>query len=332
MNMNAAGVVPVPRPVVQVDKIQEAEKRVDRKRNDPKAKYALACHYIDKKEPIPALALLQSTLKNKESASKVSTKKIKAKIKECSKKVEEQAKVISKVAKEVKFKGDITKLAKGKVPKKLKAIVKKQDTLLPVEVALIRLFTSAGQDYFSVLNAYLRNEMPFLELMIKLKKVGKEVTLSFLKESASVLKHCLKKMPSLEKLYPKPKEVEKRTVFRGMSMTLAQIQKLQKEMKFENEGFASNSQSMKVAVDFTPQKTTAVEPVLFVTEGRTGVPIHKLSKIESEKEVLFAPGTAFKISEIKKVTKDDAFAKQIHKFSSKFTHLWVVRMQEQSVN
>ncbi len=57
--MNAVGVISASQPVVQVDKIQEAEKRVDRKRNDPKAKYALACHYINKKEPIPALAFLR---------------------------------------------------------------------------------------------------------------------------------------------------------------------------------------------------------------------------------------------------------------------------------
>ena len=309
--------------------IAEAEARLDKKPTDPQARYDLACLYMDNKCHIPAMSLLTVAAKQleKSPSATLSLSDLQQRIKKCSEKVAKQAKAISKVAKKIKFGGDITKIAKSKIAKGLTSKIKKHDTLLPVEAALIRLFTST-QEYYLVLNAYLRGDKAQVDKWMKNEKVQKHITLSFLKETTPIMKHCLAKMPSLQNLYPE--NSENRTVFRGMATTAEHIAKLQREMKFVNSGFASSSRSMGTALGFTATDPAKKERILFITEGRTGVPIHNLSHFESEKEVLFAPKTAFKISSIKKVTPNDEFAKKIPNFKFMFPNLWVVKMKEQT--
>lgn len=323
---------PAPAPAAgqsKEERIVAAERHLDAHPTDPHARYALACLYMEADQYIPALSLLTVAKKQLTTApsTTLAVSELSKRITKCSEKVGTQAEAISKVAKKIHFDGYITKVTKNKISKGLQGKLKKQTTLLPVEAALIRLFTSA-QEYYLVLNAYLRGDTAKVNKWMQNEKVKKNFTLSFLRETTPIIKHCLAKMPSLQSIYPE--NSASRTVYRGMAVTAQHIAKLQKEMKFVNSGFASASRSIGTALSFATSGYGNKEPVLFITEGRTGVPIHELSEFHGEKEVLFAPSTTFKISEIKKIDKNAPLAHAISGFNGLFSkHLWVVNMKEQ---
>jgi hypothetical protein len=285
------------------------EKKLDSDPNDQEMKYALAKRYMGKQNHISALSLLQSAHKEIDSSS-ISPKKVKEKIGKCEKKVEKEAKSIGKIAKKIGLSKELTQLSKNKISKKIVKILEESKELLPVEVALIRLYTA---EFYTMINLHLRDSGK-LEDYLKKKHVSRkdrEQIISFIEKSIPIIKYSVKKMPSLKDLHPN--DISKRIVFRGMSVSSEYIQNLQKDRKVINSGFTSTSTDPEAALHFSSYskaKNKENQPLLLsiVDKKGNGVPIHKLSHFKDEDEVLFCPGADFKVKAIQKITSNHPLA------------------------
>lgn len=308
-------------------KYASEEKYLDANPTNPQARYTLACNYMNAKNYIAALALFNVAAEQLKTAPipAITTDNLKQKIQKCSEAVKEQAQTIAALAKKIHFGGAISKLAKNKTSKKFQKRLDNHEMLLPIEAALIRLYTSSS-GYDEIVNACLRQDKDRLKMLSEEEKFKKIIP--FVKETMPILKHSLAKMPSLQSLYPH--DAQKRTVFRGLVLKSKDLSQFQTGKKFVNSAFASSSINLQYALEFARSAEKNAEPVLVIAEGRTGVPIPGLSKFKEEQEVLFAPGSSFTVSNIKKVTKKDASEKEKEFFSThiKSKHLWVVTMKE----
>jgi hypothetical protein len=316
----------------QLADLDKAEKLLDDHPKDPKIRYDLAKLHMSSGNHIAALTLLKLTSSQiKATPSKqLSRDKVKEKIKECEKKVDDETKAIGKLISKTpySYEKDITKLSTLNVSKKIQKLVAKEKKLLPIEAALIRLYTGSGSYAF---NTFLRKDKKEIQRSLdKFPEKKHDSTLSFVQKMIPIVKHALKKLPSLQSQHPKSKgkNDQKRTVFRGMSVPSQFIDQLQKEHKMRNPGFSSTSLNASIAMNFAKGGSNGKKPLLLIVEAKTGVPIHLFSKFRDEKEVLFAPNAKFKVLEVKQITKKDPLAKKITALKKLKKPLWVAKIKE----
>lgn len=312
--------------------IEQAEKQLDAHPKDQKNQYELAKLYMRAGNHIAALSLLKVACK--QSTSAMLTEKIEEKIARCKKKVDAEVQVLTNQASKIKkVKPYISHSSKSKMTKSADKVAKKAKELLPIEASLVKLYTS---NFYLAFNKYLALGEPGLKpyFSSKVLKNGKDNIISFLQKSIPIIKHSLKKMPSLKTLHPSnsEKDIKKRTVFRGLNVSSAFIHNIQNKGKMSAPGFTSTSANKMRAIYFTGTTSLGKEPLFVEVEDRAGkgVPIDTISCIKSEKEVLFPPNTEFTITEIQKVKKGDDVAKKILGHNSKAyfhkaKHLWVAK-------
>jgi len=86
----------------------------------------------------------------------------------------------------------------------------------------------------------------------------------------------------------------KGTVYRGTDLPPSQIAKYKVGQTVTEKAFLSTSRSAKVTHNFDAPRT-GTQAVHYVIQSKHGKSIEKLSNVPSEREVLFGPGTSFKV-------------------------------------
>lgn len=304
--------------------LEESEKNMGSSSDSVREKYELAKLHMDQKNHIPALSLLQSTRNEMDSSSDLSMKKVKEKIVQCQKKVKKEVESIEKSAKKLGIGSEVSDFSKKDMPEKVKKILQKSKELLPVEAALIRLYTP---DFYTAINLYLRDKSEFTKFLKKEHIYGKEKEelISFIQKSVPIVKHSLEKMASLKDLYPtnSSEDIRKRTVFRGISVSKEYIEDLQKKVTVVDPGFGSASTDIDVALGFAAPKKKSRVPLLFIIDDEegSGVPIDKLSHTKDEAEILFRPDTEF---QVKSIGQHHLLG---YRLSSRLKNIWIATVK-----
>lgn len=275
--------------------IKHAEKELDLDPNNQKKQYELAKLHMHNHNHIPALALLEGV------DSTVSSKKVKEKIEKCEDKIGEESREIGKSVRKLQMNTKyLLDLESEKIGHGIKKILKKNEDLLPAEASLLKSYT--GQ-FYRVINLVLRKDEDGIKKCFKESNIHgedqKKVT-ALVDKIVPIIKHALKKMPSMADAYPNP--AKRPILYRGMSVPSRVIEELKSKKTYSDPGFMSTSVKADVAYTFASAGSKKNEAVVFAiadTKG-AGVPIDTLSHYKGEKEVLFNPGAEFAVTSITK--------------------------------